>query len=474
MMHENDLLVRGGYVLLDSSPVRTDILCRGGRIKSVGPGLKAPPGVPVLDASGLLVLPGIIDAHVHYRLRLGLDTWNDETLDSGSSAALLGGVTTVVDYTGQGRGVPLRKGLDDRLAEVEGRMHCDYAFHCVVPSWSALKDPVAQVARLVRDGAPTFKFFSAYASRGLMSESAELFAALEASRRTGALVCLHAENGPVIDLLSAYPPHAPGAYALALTRPPATEWTAVAAAAGWAAHSGGELYLVHVSHDFTAEIAARARESGARIYVETCPQYLALDESRLRRRNGHLYSCCPPLREKKSSSGLWEAAAAGIVDVVATDSCAFTKQRKDAWRRKLDRLPMGLPGTATLLPLVYTLGVKRGKISLARMAELLCSGPARIMGLYPRKGAIRKGSDADLALLDPREARKVDWRGLGHASDYSPYQGMELYGFPRHTVLRGKVVMSGGKLLSPARPGGVYVKRDRAGFSGGKPRGRRA
>lgn len=473
-MPGNDLLVRGGSVLRGASPVRADILCLDGRITRIGPGLKAPPGVPVLDAAGLLVLPGVIDAHVHYRLRLGPETWNDDTFGTGSSAALLGGVTTVVDYTGQGRGVPLRKGLDDRLAEAEGRMHCDYAFHCVIPSWSALKDPAAQVARLVKDGAPTFKFFAAYASRGLMTGSAELFAALETSRRTGALVCLHAENGPAIDLLSANPPRAPGAYALALTRPPATEWTAAAAAAGWAAHTGGELYLVHVSHAFTAEIAARARGSGARVYVETCPQYLALDESRLRRRDGHLYSCCPPLREKNSAAGLWKAAAGGIVNVVATDSCAFTKARKDAWRGKLDRLPMGLPGTATLLPLVYTLGVKRGRISLARMAELLCSAPARIMGLYPRKGVIREGSDADFALLDPGEARKADWRDLGHASDYSPYQGMKLHGFPRHTVLRGRVVMSGGKLLSPARPGGVYVKRDRAGFSGGKPRARRA
>ena len=201
-MRKDPLLVRGGSVLRGSSLVRADILCRAGRITAVGPGLKAPAGARVLDASGLIVLPGIIDAHVHYRLKLGPRSWNDDTFGTGSSAALLGGVTTVIDYTGQGPGVPLARGLDERLAEAEGRMHCDYAFHCVVPSWGALKDPAGQIARLVKGGAPTFKFFSAYASRGLMTGSAGLFSALEASRRTGALVCLHAENGPVIDLLS--------------------------------------------------------------------------------------------------------------------------------------------------------------------------------------------------------------------------------------------------------------------------------
>lgn len=460
-MSGTDLLVRGGSVLREGSLAREDILCRGGRIAAIGRGLKAPAGVPVLEAAGLLVLPGVIDAHVHYNLRVGLRSRNDDTFTSGSAAALLGGVTTVVDYTGQGRGVPLRRGLDDRLAEAEGRMHCDYAFHCVVPSWSALKDPAGQVARLVKDGAPTFKFFSAYAARGLMTEGEELCGALAASRRTGALICLHAENGPVIDFLSARQPKAPGAFALSLTRPPATEWSAVAAAAAWAGHTGGELYIVHTSHSLTTAIASQSRALGARVYVETCPQYLALDESLLRRRDGHLYSCCPPLRGKDSAAGLWRAAAAGAVDVIATDSCAFTRARKAAWRGDLSRLPMGLPGTGTLLPLVYTLGVKEGRLSLARMAELLCAAPARIMGLYPRKGVIREGSDADFALLAPRESRPVDWRDLGHASDYSPYQGMKLHGFPRHTVLRGRVVMSGGKLLSPSRPGGVYLKRKR-------------
>lgn len=460
-MSKDHLLVRGGSVLREGSPVRADILCHDGRITGIGRGLKPPAGTQVLDAAGLLVLPGIIDAHVHYRLRLGPRTWNDDDFSSGSAAALIGGVTTVIDYTGQGRGVPLRKGLDDRLAEAEGRMHCDYAFHCVVPSWSALKDPGGQLARMVKDGAPTFKFFSAYAARGLMTGAGELCAALEVSRGTGALICLHAENGPAIDILSSRPPKAPGAFALALTRPPATEWSAAASAAAWARHTGGELYLVHVSHSLTADIARQARALGARVYVETCPQYLTLNEGLLRRRDGHLFSCCPPLRDKASAAGLWSAAAGGDVNVIATDSCAFTRARKNAWNGDLSKLPMGLPGTATLLPLVYTLGVRKGKISLAGMAELLSAGPARIMGLYPRKGVIREGSDADFALLDPRAHGPVDWRGLGHASDYSPYQGMDLYGFPRHTVLRGKVVMSDGKILSPARPGGVYLKRKR-------------
>jgi dihydropyrimidinase len=294
-----------------------------------------------------------------------------------------------------------------------------------------------------------------------MTSDAELYRALEVSRRTGALICLHAENGPVIDLLSARKYGAPGAGSLSFSRPPETEWSSAAAAAAWAAHTGGELHLVHVSHPLTVSIAAQARRLGARVYVETCPQYLALDESRLRRRDGHLYACCPPLRERAAPEGLWGQAADGAVDIIATDSCAFTRAQKDSGRGDILRLPMGIPGTATLLPLAYTLGVKKGRISLSRMTELLCSGPARVMGLYPRKGVIRKGSDADFALLDPRKAVTAAWRKLGHASDYSPYEGMRLYGFPVYTVLRGRIVMAKGKLSAPEAPGGLYISRKR-------------
>jgi dihydropyrimidinase len=230
--------------------------------------------------------------------------------------------------------------------------------------------------------------------------------------------------------------------------------------AALAAAAGASAYFVHLSAAGSAEIVAAARRAGVRVMGETCPQYLALDEGSFKGKDGYLYSCCPPIRAKEDNAALWQALKRGTLQVVATDNCTFTRAQKDAWGGDIRKLPMGLPGAQTLLAAAYTYGVKTGRISLERLVELLCENPARIMGL-PSKGFIRPGFDADFAIIDPAAAVKADWRKFKHKTDFSPWQGRKLYGFPKYTVLRGEVVAESGELTSPKIFGGRFLRRSK-------------
>ena len=460
-----DLVIKGGLAVLENGPARTDIFISKGVIKRLSkPSNRAHNAARVIDAAGLIVLPGIIDAHVHYSLHLGGGAMTSDDFYSGSAAAACGGVTSVIDYTGQGPGVPLRTGLKERIEEAEGLMHVDYGFHAAVPSWKKLYDPAAQIRELMGLGVTSFKFFTAYGSRGLMSSDAELFEALEVSKKSGALICVHAESGSLIDLFVERQKHEKrcGAEAHRLSRPDFTEWEAVNRALVLAGRAGGNIYFVHLSSGVSAELITGARARGVRALGETCPQYLILREELFKRKDGHLYATCPPVRTAGDAKTLWTALNKGALGVIATDNCTFTRRQKDQWAGDIGRLYMGLPGTQTLLPLMYTFGVKQGRIKLSGLARLLSSNPAKAMGLYPQKGVIRPGSDADFALIDPSASALVDFRKLKHNTDYSPYQGLKLSGWAKKTILRGEVIAEEGELLQPDRPAGRFLRRKKA------------
>ena len=460
-----DLIIKGGLAVLEHGPVRADIFISGGKIRRVAkPANRTCDAARVIDARGLIVLPGIIDAHVHYSLHLDGGKITADDFYSGSAAAACGGVTSVIDYTGQGPGIPLLTGLRERIEEAEGLMHVDYGFHSVVPSWKKLLNPAAQIKELMTVGVTSFKFFTAYESRGLMASDAELFEALEASRHNGALICVHAETGGIVDLLVERRRHEKhtGADAHRLSRPDFTEWEAVGRALVLAGRTGGNIYFVHLSSGISAELIAGARGAGVRALGETAPQYLVLKDSLFKREDGHLYATCPPVRTPSDSKALWTALGNGAVGVIATDSCTFTRLQKGQWGGDIARLYMGLPGTQTLLPLIYTFGVKQGRIKLSGLARALSSNPAKVMGLYPRKGVIKPGSDADLAIIDPSAAAAVDFRKLQHKTDYSPYQGMKLSGWAKYTILKGEVIAEEGQLTRPDRPAGQFLRRKKS------------
>lgn len=457
-----DLVIRGGKAVIGGKAVPRDLFVRNGRIAAI----RLPSGKPlkagrIIDARGLLVLPGIIDAHAHFRLRLGPGKYTADDFTTGSAAAACGGITTFIDYTGQGPGESPLAGLKARIKEAAGSTYTDFSFHCMLTGWERMKDPAARMAEAVKAGAPTFKMFTAYGARGLLAGDAALFSALEISRKLGALICIHAENGPIIDLLTERYAGKCGIMALPLSRPPFTETEAVGRTIVLAASAGAPVYFVHLSTGGAAALVASGRAAGLNIYGETCPQYLALDESRFKGKDGYLYSCCPPIRTRKDNAALWSALAHGQLQVIATDNCTFSRAQKKAWGGDIRKLPMGLPGAQTLLAATYTHGVKTGKISLGKLVEALCENPARIMGLSARKGFIRPGADADFALIDPSASLKVDHRKLQHNTDFSPWQGQTLHGFPKYTILHGQVIAESGELTAPKVFTGQFQRRTR-------------
>lgn len=455
-----DLLIKGGSAVIGGKVVARDIFVHHGTIAAVRPAARRPAGAGrAIDARGLLVLPGVIDAHAHFRLRLAPGRYTADDFTSGSAAAACGGVTTFIDYTGQRPGESPLKGLKARLKEASGRTYTDFSFHAMLTGWEKMRNPAARMAEAIKAGVPTFKMFTAYGERGLLASDAELSAAFRAAAGLGALICVHAENGPVIDLLTLALAGKKGIAAFPLSRPPFTETAAVSRVLRIAGAADAPVYFVHLSAAGSAAVVASARKAGLGVMGETCPQYLALDEGRFKGGDGYLYSCCPPLRAKRDNAELWKALKRGKLQVIATDNCTFTRAQKTAWGGDIRKLPMGLPGAQTLLAAAYTYGVKAGRLSLGKLVEVLCENPARIMGLSARKGFIREGADADFAIIDPSASVKVDALKLKHNTDFSPWQGQRLYGFPKYTLLRGQVIAEAGDLTAPKTFGGRFQRR---------------
>lgn len=459
---EPELIVWGGTVVSHEKSRRADIAVFNGKFSLIAPAgsLKNKEAVRKIDARGLLVLPGIIDPHVHFQLPVG-DIVTSDDFESGSRAALCGGVTTVIDYTTQAPGVPLAEAIQNRLGEALGKMHCDYSLHCVIPSWKKLENPGRQMERLVKSGIPTFKMFMIYAARGLQADDADLFEALETSGKCGAMVCVHAEADLLINLLISRTSGKkfPGAMGHAASRPGFTEWEAVQRAVALAEVTGGRLYVVHVSAARSGEIIGEARRRGINVRGETCPQYLVLDDRVLAdKKIGHLYATCPQLKKRKDNAGLWRELEKGSLSVIGTDHCSFSKAQKARWNGDFTKIPYGMPGVETSLPAVYTHGVLKGRITINKLVEAMSYNQAKLTGLFPRKGIIRKGADADLAIINPGQSRVVDYRELRMNCDWSPYQGWKMEGFPEYTILRGKVLVAGGE-LEGKKPGGIFLKR---------------
>ncbi len=456
-----DILITGGKAVIPGQKTApADILVSKGRITAVLPCGKADPAKArrIINAGGKIVLPGVIDPHVHFLLPMGKVTTSDDFL-SGSRAAIAGGTTTVINYTTQGPGVPLEQALEERLSAARNNHYCDFGLHAVIPSWKKLANPEKQMRRLLTLGVPSFKMFMIYAERGLQADDADIFSALEVSKKTGALVCLHAESDAVMNMLVArYRNKGMGAYAHALSRPDYTEWEAVQRALVWAEATGGHVYFVHQSAGRSARLIAEARKRGVRVTGETCPQYLTLDDSIFKKPQGHLYASCPQVKKKMDSTLLWQELKNGGISIIGTDHCAFTRKQKDGWGGDITRIPFGLPGVETALPLLYTEGVLKGRITLERMVEVMSENPAKVHGLYPRKGAIRKGADADLVIIDPKASKKVSYARMQTACDWSPYEGRSLSGFPETVLLRGQTIVENGRVLD-RKPEGIFLKR---------------
>ncbi|MHB1930701.1 MAG: dihydropyrimidinase [Acidimicrobiales bacterium] len=460
MNSRSRILVEGGTVVTASGRLGADVLVEGEHVAAlVAPGSMASVEAERIDAAGKLVVPGGIDVHTHMEMPFG-GTYSSDTFETGTVAAAWGGTTTIVDFAIQPRGDSPRLGLETWLDRADGHCAVDYGFHLILSD--VTDEALKEMDGLVGDGVTSFKLFMAYPGV-LYSDDGRILRAMQAAADTGATIMMHAENGIAIDVLVAQ------ALARGLgdprmhgeTRPSALEGEATHRAIVLAEVAGCPLYIVHLSaEEALAEVAA-ARDRGRPVFAETCPQYLFLDESLMAEPGfeGAKYVCSPPIRARHHHEALWRGLGTDDLSVVATDHCPFCfEDQKELGRGDFSRIPNGLPGVEHRMDLVYE-GVAGGRITLERWVELTSTAPARLFGLYPRKGSLLPGSDADIVVYDPGRSHVLGVAGHHMAVDYSVWEGRRVPGGVEVVLSRGEVVIRDGAF--GGRPGhGRFVPRD--------------
>jgi dihydropyrimidinase len=451
------ILIRNGRLITATEDSIADVLVEGERVAAVGANLNLPAD-RVIDATGKYLIPGGIDAHTHLDMPFcGITT--SDNFETGTRAAAFGGTTSILDFATQARGMSLRASLDLWL-EKGKRATLDFGLHMIVTN---LPDPnLSELDQMVQAGVTSFKLFMAYPDT-LMLDDAAIFRVLRWAAGTGALVMVHAENGTVIDLLVREALEAGRKAPLqhALTRPTETEAEAVGRAISLAHMAGARLYIVHVSAAGALRRIGEAAWQGTRVYAETCPQYLLLTQSDLDRPEfeGAKYVYSPPARDTSDGEALWDGIRSGAVQVVATDHCPvlWADKLKGA-RQDFTKIPNGGPGIENRMQLLFHYGVLTGRLSLSRWVEVTSTAPARIFGLYPRKGCIAAGSDADLVIWNPDEEHIISATTHHMRVDYSLYEGFHVRGAAETVLSRGEIVVHRGHWHG--RPGrGQFLKR---------------
>lgn len=412
-----------------------DVVVREGRIARVG---KVRAVGEVVAARYLVVLPGAVDAHVHLALPVG-GTRSADDWRSGTLAAAAGGVTTVVDFTVGSPEVSLPEQIERRLRQAK-EAAIDFSLKAEMVGWTP--DRVGELRAAAELGVRSFKFFLAYATSGRRTPLGTLRAAMEAICDLGGVAMVHAEAEELLN---------PEGGPFPAARPSIAEEVAIAETGILSRETGCPTYIAHISSSQGLAALRAAQRAGAPLLGETCPQYLVLDESVYQRPDGHRYSVTPPVRTPADRDALWRALARRELQAVGTDHCPFANAQKDPFRDNPARLPSGLPGVETLLPLLYSQGVAKGRIALRDLAWYLGEGPARAFGLWPQKGAVAPGADADLVLLDPAATWTVRATDLHMATDFSPYEGMTITGRVVGVLSRGEWLVRDGDLV--AKPG---------------------
>jgi dihydropyrimidinase len=438
------ILIRGGTVLSSTGSVTADVVVDGETITAVvAPGSWPGNADTVVDATGKYVLPGGIDGHTHMEMPFG-GTFSADTFETGTTAAAWGGTTTIVDFAVQAKGSSLLSTLDKWHEKADGNCAVDYGFHMIV---SDVNDgTLKEMDACVDAGVNTFKMFMAYPGV-FYSTDGEILLAMQRARANGGTIMMHAENGIAIDQLVAQALAAGRTDPVqhGLTRPPELEGEATHRAIQLAKVTGAPLYIVHLSAAQALAAVAEARNDGQNVFAETCPQYLFLSIEDLARPDfeGAKFVASPPLREKSHQGALWQGLRTNDLSVVSTDHCPFCfVEQKDLGRGDFSKIPNGMPGVEHRMDLIYQ-GVVGGELTLQRWVEVTSTTPARMFGLYPRKGVIAPGSDADIVVYDPT-ARQTLSASTHHMNvDYSAYEGMELTGRVDTVLSRGRVVVDG-------------------------------
>jgi dihydropyrimidinase len=452
------LLIKNGTVVTAADLHRADVLIEGEHIKAIGHDLHAP-GAEVIDAKGMFVMPGGIDPHVHLDMPF-MGTFSSDNYETGTLAALHGGTTTVIDFILQTQGKSLRHALETWQGRMKGNLYGDLSWHMAVTDFN--DDTKKEVKEMIeQEGITSFKTFMAYKG-ALMIDDRQMVGLMNEVKANGGIVTVHATNGDMIDFL-VQKNRAEGKMAPLyhyLSQPEITEAEATGRFADMASYTGVPAYIVHMTCEGALNHVRDAARRNQRVLAETCIQYLLLDASLYERKDGAKWVMSPPLREKKDIAALWGAIDQGTVQVVATDHCPFTMEQKAMGKDDFSKIPNGHPAIEHRMELLFSEGVNKKRITLNKFVEVTATNPAKIFGMFPRKGTIGIGSDADIILLDPNEKHTLSAKTHHMNTDYSGYEGMELTGKVKTTILRGQLAVHNGE-VKIKKGYGTFVKRNK-------------
>lgn len=461
-------LIRNGVLVTAADTFEADILIENGKITQIGMGMVADDRTEIVDASGCYVIPGGIDPHTHLDMPFG-GTVTADDFATGTAAAAFGGTTTILDFCLTQKGKPLTESLKEWHAKAKGKAAIDYGFHLMI---GEMNDQVLEELPQVieEEGVSSFKVFMAYKNQ-FQADDGILYQTLQKAKEYGALVMVHAENGDVIDLLvrQALAEGRTEPIHHALTRPSILEGEATGRAARLAALADSQLYVVHVTCAEAVEQIARMRDMGYRIWGETCPQYLTLDQSIMDQPDfeGAKYVWSPPLREASHQEVLWNALKSGQLQTIGSDHCSFNfKGQKDLGKNDFSKIPNGGPVIEDRLSILYSEGVAKGRISLNQWVDLCSTRASKLFGMFPQKGTLAVGTDADIVIFDPSISREISASTHHMNVDYSAFEGMQVQGCPVTVLCRGEYVIK-DRQFAGAAGSGQYVKR--AKYDAGAP-----
>src|SRR3979409_1405570 len=454
-----DTIIRNGTIVTATDTYAGDVGITNGLITAIGKDLPIENAGKILDAKNCLVIPGGIDVHTHLDMPFGGTTSADD-FETGTIAAAFGGTTTLIDFAIQYKGQTLRQAFDTWMKKAHDKAASDYAFHCIITDLGSAQ--LEEMGQLIHEGVTSFKLFMAYPGV-FMLDDATIFKAMRQAAKHSGLICMHAENGGAIDVIVqqtlAEGKRAPKYHAL--TPPPPAAAEATGRAIALAEMAGAPVYIVHLSCNEALEKVREARDRGLPVYAETCPQYLYLSLENMDAPGfeGAKYVFTPPLREKWHQEKLWNGLKRDHLQVVSTDHCPFCfKEQKEMGKDDFTKIPNGGPGIEHRMSLIYSGGVAQGRFSVNRFVQLVSTAPAKLFGLYPRKGTIAVGSDADLVVFDPERKHTISAKTHHMRVDYSMFEGIEVTGMPDVVLSRCRVVGEADNVLGRAGAG-EFLKR---------------
>jgi dihydropyrimidinase len=453
------LLIRGGEIVTPDTRYKAEIYVEDQTVTTIGKDLPVPPGTKIIDATGKWIFPGFIDPHVHIYLPF-MATFAKDTHETASVAALIGGTTTFVEMCCPSRGEDALAGYHLWKGKAEGKSACDYAFHMTVSRFD--QNTETQLREIVRDGTTSFKIFLSY-KNFFGVDDGEMYQTLTLAKKLGVIVAAHCENAELVGRLqqALLAEGKTGPEWHEPSRPESVEAEGTARFATFLENTGASGYVVHLSCLPALKAAVDAKARGVRLSIEVVLPHLLLEKTFAERAGlaGMQYVMSPPLRHKRNQPALWNALASGLVDAVGTDHCPFDNEQKLLGKNAFTQIPNGIPGIEERVSLIYTYGVNRGRLDLHRFVDALSTRPAKLFGLFPRKGTIAVGSDADLIIFDPTYRGVISARSQHINSDYSGFEGFAVEGRPAVVTVRGKIQVRNGSFVGE-RGRGQLLRRE--------------